>query len=181
MRDTATRGLLALPTFTAPHGVSSPLFEAMRREVKATLDSAVGRAALRSKDYLAAQVHLREAVNATPEDVSRQYSLALAYLLATPPDNDDGMWFLARVSNMGDARLARQADDYGRRLSRTLYRSVSHWEDLLRRTQFTAFPEAAAAPSAPAGDPVLPAPSSANNDAPQNNQNSRNPELDKRH
>jgi hypothetical protein len=171
-RDTATRGLLALPTFAAPHGVPSALFEAMRREVKATLDSALGRAALKSKDYLAAQVHLREAVNATPEDPDRLYSLALAYLLATPPDNDDGMWFLARVSNLAAAQLARQADDYGRRLSRTQYGSVSHWEDLLRRTQFAAFREAVAASTTPAGDPVLPEPSSNNHDVSENGQNS---------
>jgi hypothetical protein len=171
MRDTATRGLLAIPTFTAPQGVSSALFETMRSEFKATLDSALGRAALKSNDYLAAQVHLREAVNATPEDPNRLYSLALAYLLAAPPDNNDGMWFLARASNLGDAQLARQADDYGRKLSRTLYGSVSHWEDLLRRTQFAGFPEAIVAPTAPKGDPVLPAPSSANNDVPEDGQN----------
>jgi hypothetical protein len=171
-RNTATRGLLALPTFTAPHGVSPALFEAMRREVKATLDSALGRAALKSKDYLAAQVHLREAVNAAPENASRLYSLALAYLQATPPDNDDGMWFLARVSNLAASQLASQADEYGRKLSRTLYGSVSHWEDLLRRTQFAAFPEAVATPTTPVGNAVLPAPSANNHDLSDNGQNS---------
>lgn len=171
-RDTATRGLLALPTFTAPHGVSTALFEAIRREVKATLDSFLGTAALKSKDYLAAQIHLREAVNATPDDADRLYSLALAYLLATPPDNTDGMWFLARVCNVAAAQPASQADEYGRKLSRRLYGSESHWEDLLGKTQFAAFPETVMATTAPVQGKIPPAPSSTNNEVSENGRHS---------
>jgi tetratricopeptide (TPR) repeat protein len=163
-RNTASRGLLALASFPAPRGVSALLFDAIRREVKATLDSALGRVALKSKDYLTAQIHLREAVKSTPEDVDRLYSLALAYLLATPPNNSDGMWFLARVSNLAAAQLSSQADEYGRKLSRTLYGSESDWEDLLGKTQFAAFPEPTTTTVAPVQDVASPAPSSTRND-----------------
>lgn len=167
-RNTATRGLLALPSFAAPHGISAALFKEIRGELKAMLDSALGTAALKSKDYLTAQIHLREAVEMSPENVDRLYALALSYLLATPADNPDGLWFLARVSNLASAPLSHRADQYGRRLSRTLYGSGSRWEDLLAKTQFAAFPEPATATAASGQDAAPPAPASTDADAGHN-------------
>ncbi len=171
-RNAATRGLLALPSLTAPHGISAALFDNIRREVKAILDNALGVAALKSKDYLTAQMHLREAVAMTPEDVNCLYSLALSYLHASPPDNKDGMWFLARVANLASAPRAGQADSYGRNLSRTLYGSESRWEDLLRETQFVSFPEFAPATTGPMQEPSFPATSTSDNKGSEKEHNS---------
>lgn len=155
-RAVATRGLLALHSFIAPRGADAPLFENMKAQAKCTLDSVLGEAALRSKDYLTAQAHLRDAVEVTPNDVNRLYSLALAYLLADPPNHGQGMWFLARVANLaGGSQLGRRADNDGRKLSQTLYHSGSHWQDLLQETRLNSLPDASAsAPDSPATPPA---------------------------
>jgi hypothetical protein len=105
----------------------------------------LGEAALRSKDYLTAQSHLRAAVEVTPNDVNRLYSLALAYLLADPPNHTQGMWFLARVVNLaGGSQLGRRVDSDGRELSRKLYHSSSRWQELLQETRLNSLPDTSA-------------------------------------
>jgi hypothetical protein len=141
-RAVATRGLLALHSFTAPRGADAALFENMKAQAKCTLDSVLGEAALRSKDYLTAQAHLRDAVEVTPNDVNRLYSLARAYLLADPPNHSQGMWFLARVVNLaGGSQLGRQANSYGRELSQKFYHSGSRWQELLQETRLNSLPD----------------------------------------
>ncbi|MGE5207030.1 MAG: tetratricopeptide repeat protein [Chlamydiota bacterium] len=166
-RAVATRGLLALHSFSAPRGADASLFENMKAQAKCTLDSVLGEAALRSKDYLTAQAHLRDAVEVTPNDVNRLHSLARAYLLADPPNHSQGMWFLARVTNLaGGSQLGRQANSYGRELSQKLYHSGSRWQELLQETRLNSMPgSSGSTPDAPTEDesPATPPASSAAN------------------
>jgi tetratricopeptide (TPR) repeat protein len=140
-RALATRGLLALPRFTAPRGMSQSQFEDLRLQAKATLDSVFGFEALRSKDYLTAQTHLREAVRATPNQIDRVYSLALSYLRADPPNHQDGLWCLARAAHLANGTpFGSQVDRYGRNVYRTVYGSESGWQKLLVQTQVGSHP-----------------------------------------
>ena len=64
------------------------------------LNSVAGFSALQLKDYAGAQKYLRPAVEADPNNVENVYPLALAYLTATPPDDVNGLFFIARAANL---------------------------------------------------------------------------------
>ena len=64
------------------------------------LNSVAGFSALQLKDYAAAQKYLRPAVEADPNNVENVYPLALSYLTATPSDDVNGLFFIARAANL---------------------------------------------------------------------------------
>ena len=94
----AERGLQALPKWTKPEGVSDADFEKQKTQFSGLLSSVAGLSALQLKDYPAAQKGLRAAVEADPKNVENVYPLALAYLSATPSDDVNGLFFIARAA-----------------------------------------------------------------------------------
>ena len=99
-RKYAEQGLQALPSMTKPDGVSDADFAKQKAQMGQLLDSIAGFAALQTKDNAAAEKDLRASVEANPNSLQDVYPLALAYLTATPPDNVNGLFFIARAANL---------------------------------------------------------------------------------
>src|SRR6202030_3294517 len=96
----AERGLTALGKMVKPDGVSDADFAKQKTQLGGLLNSVAGFSALQMKDYAGAQKYLRPAVEADPNNVENVYPLALAYLTATPPDDVNGLFFIARAANL---------------------------------------------------------------------------------
>ena len=96
----AERGLQALTKMTKPDGVSDADFAKQKTQLGGLLNSVAGFSALQMKDYASAQKYLRPAVEADPNNVENVYPLALSYLTATPPDDVNGLFFIARAANL---------------------------------------------------------------------------------
>ncbi len=141
-RAFANHGLLTLSTFTAPRGLSEAQGEDLKRRVTATLEGVFGFLALRSKNYTTAQNHLRAAVRAAPDNIDHVYSLALSYLLAKPPNDKDGLWFLARAANLASGTaFGDKIRDYGLYRYSAVDGSEEGWDRLLMETRFASSPE----------------------------------------
>ena len=106
----AERGLQAVTKMVKPDGVSDADFAKQKAQLTGLLNSVAGFSALQLKDYADAQKYLRPAVEADPNNVENVYPLALSYLTATPEDDVNGLFFIARAANL-------VADPEGRRRS----------------------------------------------------------------
>ena len=106
----AERGLQAVPMMPKPDGVSDADFEKQKTQLAAVLNSVAGFSALQLKDNVAAEKYLRAAVEADPNNVENVYPLALASLTATPEDDVNGLFFIARAANLVE-RSGRQGSD----------------------------------------------------------------------
>ena len=90
----------AVDKMTKPDGVSDADFAKQKAQLSGLLNSVAGFSALQMKDYAGAQKYLRPAVEADPNNVENVYPLALAYLTATPSDDVNGLFFIARAANL---------------------------------------------------------------------------------
>src|SRR5260370_30536505 len=94
------RGLQAVTKMAKPDGVSDADFTKQKAQLSGLLNSVAGFSSLQLKDYAAAQQYLRPAVEADPNNAENVYPLALSYLSATPPDDLNGLFFIARTANL---------------------------------------------------------------------------------
>lgn len=156
----AQEGMDALPKFTKPDGTSEADFQKMKDQMTGIFDSALGMAALQSKDYPTAITDLKPAADANPTDFSVVYPLALAYL--TPPDPKtpldpanavNGIWYAARASVIAPAQAQAQIEKYAKGQYRKYHGGDDGWTDVLA--------QAKANPTQPAGFKIAPAPSPA--------------------
>jgi len=96
----AERGLQALPGMPKPDGASDADFAKQKSQLEALLESVAGFSALQLKDNATAEKDLRAAVEADPTNVENVYPYALACLTATPEDDVNGLFFIARAANL---------------------------------------------------------------------------------
>ncbi|MGH9651808.1 MAG: hypothetical protein ACRD3I_15250, partial [Terriglobales bacterium] len=76
---------------------------------------------------------------------------ATAYLSSTPPDDVNGLWFIARAANLvAGSPAEKQISDFGRKRYRHYHGSEEGWPELLAQSKSTALP--------PAGFTIKPAP-----------------------
>jgi len=142
-RQHAEHGLQALPKMTKPDGVSEADFQKQKGQLAPLLNSIAGFASLQLKDYPAAQQHLRAAVEGDPNNVENIYPLALAYLSATPPDNVNGLFFVARAANLiSDPAGKDQVKKFGHSRYVKYHGSEEGWNELLAQTASTPVPPA---------------------------------------
>jgi len=142
-RQHAERGLAALPTMTKPEGVSDADFEKKKATMAAVLDSVAGFSALQLKDNATAEKDLRAAVEADPSDVNNVYPYALACLTATPEDDVNGLFFIARAANLvKDPGGKAQITKFGHSKYVKYHGSEEGWNDLLAMTATTPLPPA---------------------------------------
>ena len=151
----AEHGLEVLPKWTKPDGVSDAEFAKQKTEFAAILESIAGFAALQLKDYASAQKHLRAAVEADPNNVENVYPLAIASLPpSTPPDEVNGLFFIARAANLvTDPTAKEQVKKFGRNKYMHYHGGEDGWNELLAQTANTPLP--------PAGFTIKPAPTPA--------------------
>jgi len=135
------KGLDALKTLTKPDGMSDADFATFKNQLTAIFDRGVGLAALGEKDYPTAETDLRAAVEASPNDINVIYPLAMAYLQANPPDNLNGLWFIARAANLAPTPQGQQQiEKYGKAKYVKYHGSDQGWSDLMAQTKTTALP-----------------------------------------
>ena len=139
----AERGLQAVDKMAKPDGVTDADFAKQKAQLSGLLNSVAGFSALQLKDYTSAQKYLRPAVEADPNNVENVYPLALAYLTAAPPDDLNGLFFIARAANLvadpaGKASIVK----FGRSRYVKYHGSDQGWDDLLAQTKTTPLPPA---------------------------------------
>jgi tetratricopeptide (TPR) repeat protein len=139
----AERGLQALAKMTKPDGVSDADFAKQKAQLGGLLNSVAGFSALQTKDYASAQKYLRPAVEADPNNVENVYPLALSYLTATPPDDVNGLFFIARAANLvTDPKGKESIVKFGHNRYVKYHGSEQGWDDLLAQTKTTPVPAA---------------------------------------
>jgi tetratricopeptide (TPR) repeat protein len=137
----AERGLLALTTMVKPDGVSDADFQKQKTQLGSLLDSVAGFSALQLKDNATAEKDLRAAVEADPSNVENVYPLALASLTATPEDDVNGLFFIARAINLvKDPGGKAQITKFGHAKYVKYHGSEEGWNDLLALTATTPLP-----------------------------------------
>jgi len=139
----AERGLAAIPSMTKPDGVSDADFDKKKAQMSALLESLAGFSALQLKDNATAEKDLRAAVEADPSDVNNVYPYALAGLTATPEDDVNGLFFIARAANLvKDPNGKAQIIKFGHSKYVKYHGSEEGWNDLLTLTATTTLPPA---------------------------------------
>ncbi len=107
------------------------------------LDSVAGFSALQLKDNATAEKDLRAAVEADPNNVENVYPLALASLTATPEDDVNGLFFIARAINLvKDPGGKAQITKFGHAKYVKYHGSEEGWNELLAMTATTPLPPA---------------------------------------
>lgn len=129
----AQRGLKALETAAKPDGLADADFAKMKSEMGVIFSSVSGMAALQAKDFPQAQQMLGQAVKANPNDLNNVYNLALSYLQATPPDYQNGLWYIARAANLASANAAAQQQiaKFGRAYYIKFHGNDQGWQDVV--------------------------------------------------
>jgi len=139
----AEQGLTALDTMTKPDGVSDADFQKQKTQLGALLESVAGFSALQLKDNATAEKDLRAAVEADPSNVENVYPLALASLTATPEDDVNGLFFIARAINLvKDPAGKAQITKFGHAKYVKYHGSDEGWNELLAMTATTTLPPA---------------------------------------
>ena len=139
----AERGLQALPKWTKPEGVADADFQKQKTQFSGLLSSVAGLSALQLKDYPAAQKNLRAAVEADPKNVENVYPLALAYLSATPSDDVNGLFFIARAANLiADPKGKADVTKFGRSRYVKYHGTEEGRNELVATTASTPLPPA---------------------------------------
>jgi len=137
----AIQGLQALPHMQKGEGVSDADFEKQKTQLTALLNSVAGFSALQVKDYATAQKHLRAAVEGDPNNLENVYPLALAYLTATPPDDVNGLFFIARAASLAkDPAGKDQITKFGVSRYRKYHGSEQGWNEMLAMAATTPLP-----------------------------------------
>jgi tetratricopeptide (TPR) repeat protein len=139
----AERGLQALEKMPKADNVSEADFAKQKTQLAGLLNSVAGFSALQLKDYAEAQKYLRPAVEADPNNVENVYPLALAYLTATPSDDVNGLFFIARAANLvSDPKGKDSIIKFGRSRYSKYHGTDQGWDDLLAQTKATPLPPA---------------------------------------
>jgi tetratricopeptide (TPR) repeat protein len=103
LRRQAEKGLQELPTWKKPEGVSDADYEKLKTQMKGIFASAVGFAALNTKDYAAAKTAYVQAIEVNPNNFADYYRLAVAMLESNPPDVG-GFWYGAKAISLAQAQ-----------------------------------------------------------------------------
>ncbi len=136
-----TQGLEALKTAPKPDGMSDADFTKMKSQMSAIFNGAVGIAALQNKDYAKAEEGLRGAVEGDPNDIQNVYPLGLAYLTATPPDQVNGLFFIARAANLAAGSPGQaQIQAYGKSQYTKYHGSDQGWTDVIATAKANPLP-----------------------------------------
>ncbi|MGZ4787395.1 MAG: tetratricopeptide repeat protein [Terriglobales bacterium] len=156
-RQFGEKGLQALPSYQKPENMSDLDFAKLKDQLAGIFNGSIGIAALQGNDFPTAQKSLQDAVNTTPNDFSLVYPLALSYLNqpnATPQAQLEGLWYIARATNLAPTpQYKQQIGEFGRRKYMKYHGGDDGWTDVVAA--------AASAPTPPQGWTIKPAPTPA--------------------
>ncbi|MBV9339680.1 MAG: hypothetical protein JO159_02165 [Acidobacteria bacterium] len=142
LQQYCSKGLDALKANQKPAGMSDADFDKLKKQVAIIFNGGCGFAALQQKDFQHAQLYLRAAVEAEPNDLQNVYPLATAYLSANPPDSLDGIYYLARAASLAPAGSAAQTQiqNYGQKVYKNYHGSEEGWTDVLNAAKSNPTP-----------------------------------------
>ena len=140
--DVANRGLRVVATANKPADMSEEDFASRKARGSFAFHRSLGNWALIHQDYQGAQVHLRTAAEIDATNFACVYPLALAYLKSDPPNNVQGLFFIARAASLVDSqsKFQKQLVDYGRREYAKYHGSEEGWPELLKSAKGTSVP-----------------------------------------
>ena len=138
----ATHGLDALGKTTKPDGMSDADFEKQKNQMSALFNGVAGSASLNLKNLPDAQKYLRAAVQGDPNNLENIYPLALAYLTATPPVYNDGLFFIARAAGLATGAGQQQIESYGKSVYKKYHGSEDGWTDVMTAAKTAPEPPA---------------------------------------
>src|SRR5205823_12364992 len=129
----SSKGLECVKTAQKPATIASESdWEALKKQVTPIFEGGAGFAALQSKDFAGAATHLRAALEAEPnQDPLDVYYLGFALLSSNPPDNVNGLFFIARASSLASGGGADQIKEYGRKKYKNFHGSEDGWNAVL--------------------------------------------------
>jgi tetratricopeptide (TPR) repeat protein len=139
----AQRGLQALQTATKPEGVSQPDWDKLKTQTAVIFNGVLGLNGMNQKDYATAQKYLRAAVDANPKNINDVYPLALSYLQSQPPQDAQGIFFMARAGVLAAGSPAQaQITDFGRKRYIKYHGGEDGWDQVLAAAQANELPPA---------------------------------------
>ncbi len=139
----AAQGLEAIKTAPKPEGMSDADFDKLKGQASVIFNGAAGIAALQNKDYEHAQAYLKAAVEGDPNELRNVYPLALADLTGTPPNQVDGLFFIARAANLAAGSPGQpQIENYGKSQYVKYHGSDQGWTDVLATAKANPLPPA---------------------------------------
>jgi tetratricopeptide (TPR) repeat protein len=107
----AKHGLDLLAKVQKPANVSDEQFQQALKPVRDIFNGTAGFVALQRKDYPAAITSFKAALEDNPSDLYATYRMGVSYLMSTPPDYNNGFWYIARAVALG--RASKTADTGG--------------------------------------------------------------------
>src|SRR5207248_2115287 len=108
------KGLECLKTGPKPAQMSDADYDKLKKQVSVIFLRGAGFSALQNKDFQNAQVNLKSAVEADPNDLQTVYALATSYFSANPPDTLNGLFYVARAASLAPAGASQnQIQSYG--------------------------------------------------------------------
>jgi hypothetical protein len=125
------KGLDAIKANQKPGGMKDDDFEKLKKETSLIFNGGCGFAALQNKDFQHAETYMKAAVDEQPNDLQNVYPLATAYLAANPPDQLNGLFYLARAASLAPAGSAaqQQIQAYGQKVYKNYHGSEEGWAD----------------------------------------------------
>jgi hypothetical protein len=139
----AEKGLQCLQTAQKPDGVSDADWDKLKKQTGGIFNGTAGIAALQNKDYAKAQQYLRASAEGDPNNLRDVYPLALAYLTATPPDYNNGLFYIARAANLAAGSPAQaQIEGYGKKQYTKYHGSDQGWTDVMATAKTAPTPPA---------------------------------------
>jgi tetratricopeptide (TPR) repeat protein len=144
LAEGARRGLDALPQWTKPADVSDDAFAAMRKQMTAVFNGALGFTMLQAKDYASARHYYQLAFASDPNNLQDVYQLGIADLQSEPMEVE-GLWYIAKATALAkDNEAAQQSiSAYGKARYKKYHGNEDGWQELVA---------AAAAETAPPAD-----------------------------
>jgi len=136
------KGLQCEQTATKPDGLSDADFQKLKTQTAVIFNGSAGMASLQTKDYAKAQQFLRASAEGDPNNLRDIYPLALAYLTATPPDNLNGLFYIARAASLATGPAKAQIEGYGKKQYTKYHGSDQGWTDLLALASSNSTPPA---------------------------------------
>ncbi len=149
----AQHGLEVLQNFKKPPGVTDAQFHAYIQPKRAIFNTAIGFANFQQKNYAAAIAPLQAAMQDRPKDPLTLSLLGQAYISATPPDFNNGIWYLARA-----AALAKDASSPNAPQLEKFYSQVYESRHGSNQGEKEVLAQAGSSPAPPAGFNVTPPP-----------------------
>ncbi len=115
----AQHGLELVQKLPKPANVTQEAYDQYVKSKRALFNGTLGFVGLQQNKYPDAINYLKQAKVDNPSDVYTIYRLALAYLLSTPPDDDNGIWYYAHALALAKAAKDPNVDAWEKYLNQT--------------------------------------------------------------